>query len=111
MVTIKTGELLSAYCTRKRIFKSGLARKTGIGYQSLLKYLKSETLPLDTLLKLSEGLEHNFLMDIAVQLPKTYTTDVPIDQTTANKIEALERKIELLEAEKQVLLQVIGVKG
>ena len=111
MVTIKTGELLSAYCTRKRIFKSGLARKTGIGYQSLLKYLKSETLPLDTLLKLSEGLEHNFLMDIAVQLPKSYTTDAPIDQTTADKIEALERKIELLEAEKQVLLQVIGVKG
>lgn len=111
MVTIKTGELLSAYCKRKRIYKSGLARKTGIGYQSLLKYLKSETLPLDILLKLSEGLEHNFLMDIAVQLPKSYTTDAPIDAITTNEIETLKEKIKLLEAEKQLLLQVIGVKN
>ena len=50
-------------------------------------------------------------MDIAVQLPKNYSTDAPIDQTTANKIEALEKKIELLEAEKQILLQVVGAKG
>jgi hypothetical protein len=50
-------------------------------------------------------------MDIAVQLPKNYTTDAPIDQTTADKTEALERKIELLEAEKQVLIQVFGPKG
>ena len=108
MITIKTGELLSAYCTRNRIYKSALARKTGIDYQSLIKYLKSKTLRLDILLKLSEGLEHNFLMDIAVQHPKSYTTDAPIDQTTVDKIEALERKIELLEAEKQVLIQVFG---
>jgi hypothetical protein len=111
MITIKTGELLSAYCTRNRIYKSALARKTGIDYQSLLKYLKSATLRLDVLLKFSEGLEHNFLMDIAVQLPKSYTTDAPIDRTTADKIEALERKIELLEAEKQVLIQLFGSKG
>ena len=111
MIIIKTGELLSSYCNRNRIYKSALARKTGIGYQSLIKHLKSETLRLDTLLKLSEGLGHNFLMDIAVQLPKDYTTDAPIDLTTANKIEALERKIELLEAEKQLLLQVIGTKN
>ncbi|PKB15194.1 helix-turn-helix domain-containing protein [Flavobacterium sp. 5] len=110
MTTIKTGELLTAYCTRKRIYKSALARKTGIDYQSLIKYLKSETLRLDILLKLSEGLSHNFIMDIAVQLPANYTTDAPIDQTAANKIEALERKIELLEAEKQVLIQLFGGK-
>jgi transcriptional regulator with XRE-family HTH domain len=111
MITIKTGELLTAYCTRNRIYKSALARKTGIGYQSLIKYLKSETLPLNTLLKLSEGLQHNFLMDIAVQLPKTYTTDAPIDAIATNEIEALKEKIKLLEAEKQLLLQVIGAKN
>jgi transcriptional regulator with XRE-family HTH domain len=111
MLTIKTGELLSAYCTDKRIHKSGLARKTGIGYQSILKYLKSKTLSLDTLLKISAGLEHNFLMDIAVQLPKSYTTDAPIDATAANEIETLKEKIKLLEAEKELLLQVIGGKA
>ena len=111
MLTINTGELLSAYCNRKRIYKSGLARKTGIGYQSILKYLKSNTLSLATILKLSEGLEHNFLMDIAVQLPKTYTTDAPIDTAATNEIEELKEKIRLLEAEKEILLQVVRGKG
>lgn len=111
MLTIDIGELLSAYYKRKRIYKSALARKTGIGYQSILKHRKSKTLRVDTLLKISEGLEHNFLMDIAVQLPKTYTTDAPIYTTASNEIEALKEKIKLLEAEKQILLQVIGVKG
>lgn len=50
-------------------------------------------------------------MDIAVQLPKHYTTNAPIDTTTANEIETLKEKIKLLEAEKQVLIQVLGAKG
>jgi DNA-binding Xre family transcriptional regulator len=111
MLTIDIGELLSAYYKRKRIYKSALARKTGIRYQSILKHRKSKTLRVDTLLKISEGLEHIFLMDIAVQLPKTYTTDAPIDTTASNEIETLKEKVKLLEAEKQILLQVIGVKG
>ncbi|WP_264565852.1 hypothetical protein [Flavobacterium sp. N3904] len=56
-------------------------------------------------------MEYNFLMDIAVQLPKSYTTDAPIDVTAANEIEALKEKIKLLEAEKQILLQVIRAKN
>ena len=40
MLTIDIGELLSAYYKRKRIYKSALARKTGIGYQSILKHQK-----------------------------------------------------------------------
>ncbi|MGQ7944412.1 hypothetical protein [Flavobacterium sp. WC2509] len=68
------------------------------------------TLSLDIILKLSEGLEHNFLMDIAVQLPKNYTTDAPTDAITTNEIEALKEKIKLLENENQVLLKVIGAK-
>ncbi|MES2573946.1 MAG: hypothetical protein V4572_03305 [Bacteroidota bacterium] len=110
MLTIKTGELLSIYFKRNRIYKSGLSRKTGIGYQSILKYLKSQTLSLDILLKLSEGLEHNFLMDIAVQLPKNYTTDAPVDTSAEEEIEALKEKIKLLENKNQALLEVIGMK-
>ena len=111
MINIHIGEILTNYYNRKRIYKSALARKTGIDYQSIIKHQKAKTLRIDTLLRISEGLEHNFLMDIAVQLPKTYTTDAPIDATAANEIEALKAKIKLLEAEKQLLLQVIGVKG
>jgi transcriptional regulator with XRE-family HTH domain len=108
MLEINTGELLKEYCTRKRIYKSGLARKTGIGYQSLLKHLKSKTLSVQTLLRLSEGLEHNFLMDIAVQLPKNFSTDAPVETTTEQTIATLTEKIKRLEAEKQALLEAIS---
>jgi DNA-binding Xre family transcriptional regulator len=111
MLTIHIGELLTAYYNRKRIYKSVLARKTGMDYQTILKQQKSKTINVDALLKISAVLEHNFLMDIAVQLPKTYTTDAAVDPTTTNEIEALKKKIELLEAEKQLLLQVVGAKG
>ena len=111
MLTIHIGGLLKAHYNRRRIYKSVLARKTGIDYQSILQHQKSKTLQLDTLLKISEALEHNFLMDIAQQLPKTYTTTAPVDATATNEIESLKEKIKLLEAEKQLLLQVLGAKG
>jgi hypothetical protein len=111
MAAIKTGEILTAYCDRKRVLKSRLSQKTGIEYQSLLKHLKSNTLKVDLLLRISEGLEHNFFMDIAVQLPKSYSTDALIDASILNENETLKEKIKLLEAEKQILLQVVGAKG
>jgi len=111
MLTINTGELLLAYYNRRRIYKTVLSQKTGIDYQTILKHLKSKTIRVDALLKISTVLEHNFLMDIAAQLPKTYTTDAPVDTTAINEIEALKEKIKLLEAEKQILLQVIGGKS
>ena len=111
MIRIHTGEILAAYYNRRRIYKSVLARKTGIDYQAILKHRKSETIAVDVLLKISEALQHNFLMDIAVQLPKSYTTDAPIDTTAVNEIEALKEKIKLLEAEKQLLVQMFGTKS
>lgn len=111
MLTIHIGELLSEYYNRKRIYKSVLARKTGIGYQTILQQCKEKTMQVDALVKISEVLGHNFFMDIAVQFPKTFTTNAPIDATSTNEIEALKERIRLLENENQVLLKVIGVKG
>src|SRR6187402_2812086 len=105
ILNINTGELLSEYYNRRRIYKSVLARKTGIGYQTILQQRKEKTMQVDALVKISEVLGHNFFMDIAVQFPKTFTTNAPIDQTTANEIEALKEKIKLLENENQVLLK------
>jgi hypothetical protein len=73
--------------------------------------LKSNTLKVDLLLRISEGLEHNFFIDIAVLLPKNYSTDASINEAIINENEILKEKIKLLEAEKQILLQVTCVKG
>lgn len=111
MLSINTGELLSEYYNRKRIYKSVLARKTGIGYQTILQQRKEKTMQVEALVKISEVLGHNFFMDIAVQFPKSFTTNAPIDAAAANEIEALKERIKQLETENQVLLKVIGIKG
>lgn len=110
MESIQIGGILTAYCNRRRVLKSRLSKKTGIEYQSLLKHLKSNTLKVDLLLRISEGLEHNFFMDIAVLLPKSYSTDASLNESLITENETLKEKIKLLEAEKQILLQVAGVK-
>lgn len=111
MASIHTGELLSAYYNKKRTYKSVLARKTGIGYQTILQQRKDASMQVDDLVKISEVLGHNFFMDIAVQFPKDFTTNAPVDSAALNEIEALKEKIKQLETEKQLLLQVVGVKN
>lgn len=60
------------------------------------------------LIKISYALEHNFLMDIACQLLKNFSTNAPVDASAINEIEILKEKIKQLETEKQILLQVVG---
>lgn len=59
------------------------------------------------LIKISYALEHNFLMDIACQLPKNFSTNAPIDTSANNEIEVLKEKVKQLETEKQILLLVV----
>lgn len=107
MIAINTGKLLTDYCNRKRIYKSGLARVSGLSYQLVLRILKEPKTSLSNLLKISYALEHNFFMDIACQLPANFTTDAPIDSSAAIEIEGLKEKIKELEAEKKILLEVV----
>ena len=109
-ISFDTGALLKAYCKKKRIYKAALSRKTGIGYQSLLYYLKSQTIDVDKLVKLSHGLSHNFLLDIALQLPASYTNDAPIDSTKEDEIKLLNEQIKILQAEKDILLKALAGK-
>lgn len=108
MITIDTGKMLTDYCDLKRIFKSGLARKSGISYQLIIRAFKTKMIGIVPLIKISYALEHNFLMDIACQLPKNFSTNAPVDVSASNEIEILKEKIKQLETEKQILLQVVG---
>jgi hypothetical protein len=66
--TLDTGALILAYCKKKRIYKAALARKMNIDYGSLFYYFKTKSMDLNKLLAFSEAMNHNFLMDLAVQL-------------------------------------------
>jgi hypothetical protein len=56
---------------------------------------------------LSHALHHNFLADLAAQLPESYTTAAPKDNLQEQRIAELEAQLSIVQAEKSVLLEVL----
>jgi hypothetical protein len=106
--TLDTGSLLTAYCKKKRVHKAALARKMGMDYRAVFYYLKTNSMDLEKLLDFSHALNHNFLLDLAVQLPVSYTTDAPLDTSKDEENMRLKEQIKILEAEKEILLRAFA---
>jgi hypothetical protein len=102
------GQMLKTYIDRKRIAKSELARVIGVNDSQIIAYQKRTSLQLGLVLRLSHAMKHNFFLDIAAQLPATFSTDVPIDDAKDLRILELERQVEILLAQKEVLLERRG---
>lgn len=98
------GSLIKSYIDRNKISKAALARKINRTDSAVLQLQKRASLQLGIVMELSHALKHNFFADIAAQLPETYTTDAPADNTDKEKIARLEQEIIILKAEKAVLL-------
>lgn len=106
---LNTGEMLTNYFNTKRIRRAALARKMGIMLQSLTGSQKTTSIQTDKLWKFCYALEHNFFADIAHQLPATFTTTTDVQADSQQKIAALEKEIEKLKIEKEMLM--LMVKG
>ena len=101
-----SGALLKKYFKEKRISKAALSRKLGVDYDSILKYVKNDTIQTAILWNLCNALNHNFFMDIAVNLPKEFSTYADLYSEKDEKIKQLEQEITILKAEKDILLKV-----
>ena len=102
------GLIIARYFKEKRTYKSSLSRKLGVRPQTVLEYRKKKTMQTQTIWTLSLALKHNFLKDLADQLPKEFTSFSPQDDTLQDRIAALEKENELLKAQLSVLKEVIG---
>ncbi|HUM53182.1 MAG TPA: hypothetical protein PK431_15255 [Chitinophagales bacterium] len=100
------GNILKNYIDTKKISKAALARKIKRKDGNILHYQKSATLQISIVHELSHALKHNFFMDIAMQLPPTYTVTAPPDTSKDERIAQLEQENAILKAEKQVLIEV-----
>lgn len=112
MINIETtapniGALISRVYKEKRTYKSALARKLGVRPTTALNYAKKTSMQTTTLWKLSLILRHNFLKDLADQLPKEFSTYAPKDSSLAKRITLLEQENELLKAQLAVLKDVM----
>ncbi|WP_146171699.1 helix-turn-helix domain-containing protein [Flavobacterium magnum] len=104
---IDIGNMIRQHMDKKRASLSELGRVIGKDSSTINYYLRSASLPSDTLLILSHALKHNFFADVAALLPETYTTTAPPDTSKDETIALLQRQIEILQAEKALLVGLL----
>lgn len=102
------GQQLKTYFKKKRIYKAALARVMGKQKSAVQRYLLLPSLQAAVLWDLSWALKHNFLMDLAAQLPPEFTSDapdptLPLQQQIAN----LQKENELLNAKVETLITLV----
>ncbi|WP_333600273.1 hypothetical protein [Flavobacterium sp.] len=104
--SIHVGHLLKTYFTVNKCNRAALAKQLGINRNGLTEYVKRESVQVGILWKLSLALQHNFIADVAQQLP------IPV--TTANETNLLaqldekNKTIEKLEIELAVYKRING---
>ncbi|CAM3948501.1 hypothetical protein FLAN108750_00725 [Flavobacterium antarcticum] len=101
------GLLLERFIKERRIFKSALARKLRVRPQTVQTYLKKSTMQSETIWQLSVALQHNFLQDLADQLPKEFSTYVTKDTSLQEKCAALEEELKITKAQLAVLKELM----
>lgn len=102
-----TGKMLTLYFKQKRTHKSLLSRLMNISLTSLNYHTRQSSIHTKTLWNMSLLLKHNFFAEFAAALPTDFSSSAPIDNTKDEKIAQLEHRIEILEAEKAVLISVM----
>ena len=104
---IHAGGYLKNYIDTHRIYKSALNRNLNKPQNTVLRYQKQASLSSEVLIDLSHALRHNFLADLAAQLPESYTTTAPKDNCQEQRIAELEAQLSIVQAEKSVLLEAL----
>ena len=104
---IHAGDILKNYIDAQRIYKSALNRNLNKPQNTVLRYQKQASLSSEVLIDLSHALRHNFLADLAAQLPESYTTTAPKDNRQEQRIAELEAQLSIVQAEKSVLLEAL----
>lgn len=105
---VNTGTLLTAFFEKHRTRRAVLARLLGVNYHSILDYQRKESMQTKRLVEICSHLKHNFFMDIALQLPATYTTSKDLYKEKNQHIAALEDELKLVKAERDVLLKAMA---
>lgn len=106
------GAIVQKYMTEHKVNRAALGRKINSAGSTILKYFESPSLQTGIFWKLSIALQHNFLAELAEQLPVDYTTakEVRLRQeieTFKEKIALLEKEIEKKDIELSVYKEVV----
>jgi|SRR5690606_362062 len=92
-----------------RISKAALVRNANLSPQKLHRWLGSQSLQLRAIWELSIAMKHNFIQDLAAQLPPEFTTNAP-DATLPlqERVAVLEEENKVLTTKVETLMAVMG---
>lgn len=120
-ITFNLGQMLIEYFKKHNLNRSKAVRKMGLNPQQLFYYMKRSSMDFDKLVEFSHGLKHNFLLDVAVKMPKNYTNNLEstVDGNFLTKekeltaalqeLSDLKERLKIIEAENVLLLKVLKV--
>ena len=103
------GKILRAFVDKKKIPQSWWSRQAGVSEKTIATYLKNPTIRLDTLFKICQQLEYNFIREIADALPDNLPPEKVIDQSA--KIAELEKRNTELTNEVATLKEALRLVG
>lgn len=105
MEKINVPKLVKDYVEENRYSKAVLARSMGISDPGVWKRLNGDFMEVETLIKFSRSLNHDFFNDISelLGLPKSETEkDVQLAE--------LKKEVEILKRERDLLKEIISSK-
>lgn len=97
------GKMLADYFAKYSVNRSELARKIGVAPSTVMKYLESESLQFRILWNISLALKHNFVAELAAQLPSETVAPIKSEEQIA-----LEKELERLNIELGVYKSIVG---
>jgi predicted transcriptional regulator len=100
------GSLLKAYFLKEKTNRADIARELDITNSVMSQYLKKESLQLGIVWKLSLAANHNFLAQLAEQLPVGYVSGK--EQQLQKLLAEKEEVLKTLEAELAVYKRIVG---
>ncbi len=103
------GKILREFIQQHRLYQSAWARDAGQSAQTVARYLKQDTMQVDTLFAICQHLNHNFLRDIANLLPPEMPPLLPADQTT--EVAVLKAENEQLKIQVATLEKALSLVG
>lgn len=100
------GKLLQGYLTSHNIRIVDLARGMKVASPTVFQYFNSQSLQLNIWWKISQALNHNFLAELAEQLPVEHIT--AREKELQNQIDALQKELEKTNIELSVYKNIMG---
>jgi hypothetical protein len=106
MANIHVGSMIKHFVDKHLLVRKEVSKKLGFYNTAIYGYEKRKSIYTDTLLNFCHALQHNFFMDIAQQLPNSYTQNHQSQKDL--EIEQLKKEIEKLKHQNDLMKELFG---